>query len=254
MLWYKAWLDTRWRFLVGLGVLVILACGTVYDYLAVERLMPMARAISMSGELGRRLREAVDLEREFRGFVWLQWFKQNLSQAGTLLAVLLGSGSLLSTSARGALFTLSLPVTRRELLMTRAAIGLAEWLALAMVPSLLIPLLAPVVGQSYSVVDSVVHAFCVFVVGGTFFGLAFLLSTIFDDLWRPLLIACAVAVVLNVIELAAADLWRAGIFHVMSAESYFRSGTVPWAGLLLSTLATAAMLYAATNALVRRDF
>ena len=30
MLWRKAWLDTRSRFLVGLGVLALLAAGTVF--------------------------------------------------------------------------------------------------------------------------------------------------------------------------------------------------------------------------------
>ena len=29
MLLYKSWLDTRWRFLIGLAVLVVAACGTV---------------------------------------------------------------------------------------------------------------------------------------------------------------------------------------------------------------------------------
>ena len=253
MLWYKSWLDTRWRFLIGFGVLLVMACGTVFDYLAVQKLMPMARSIDASSELGRRVKEAVELQREFRGFVWLQWFRQNLTQAGTLLAVLLGSGGLLSRTS-GALFTLSLPVTRRELLTTRAATGLAELLALALVPSLLIPLLAPTIGQSYGVVDALVHGLCLFVVAAVFFSLAFLLSTAFDDLWRPLLIACAVAVVVGVVELAAGDLAWFGPFHVMSAESYFRSGSIPWTGLIATTMVTAGMLYAATVSIAQRDF
>ena len=254
MLWYKSWLDTRWRFLIGFGVLLVMACGTVFDYLAVQKLMPMARSIDASSELGRRVKDAVEIQREFRGFVWLQWFRQNLTQAGTLLAVLLGSGGLLSRASGGALFTLSLPVTRRELLTARAATGLAELLALALVPSLLIPLLAPTIGQSYSVLDALVHGFCLFVVAAVFFSLAFLLSTAFDDLWRPLLIACAVAVVLGVIELAAGDRAWFGPFHVMSAESYFRSGSIPWMGLIATTTVTAGMLYTATVSIAQRDF
>jgi hypothetical protein len=122
------------------------------------------------------------------------------------------------------------------------------------VPSLLIPLLAPTIGQSYSVVDAVVHGLCLFVVAAVFFSLAFLLSTAFDDLWRPLLVACAVAVVLGVIELAAGDRAWFGPFHVMSAESYFRSGSIPWMGLIATTMVTAGMLYAATFSIAQRDY
>jgi ABC-2 type transport system permease protein len=254
MLWYKSWLETRWRFLIGFAVLAIMACGTIYDYLAVQKLLPLAPAIEPAGELGRRLKEAVEIEREFRGFVWLQWFRQNLTQTGTLFAVLLGSGGLLSRSSGGALFTLSLPVTRRDLLTTRAAVGLAEFFALALVPSLLIPLLAPSIGQAYSIVDALIHALCIFLGGSVFFSLAVLLSTAFDDLWRPLLVACGIGLVLAVVETAAGSAGRVGLFHVMSGESYFRSGAIPWIGMLAATALSAGMLYASTVNIARRDF
>jgi len=254
MLWYKSWLETRWRFLIGFAVLAIMACGTIYDYLAVQKLLPLAPAIEPTGELGRRLKEAVEIEREFRGFVWLQWFRQNLTQTGTLFAVLLGSGGLLSRSSGGALFTLSLPVTRRDLLTTRAAVGLTEFFALALVPSLLIPLLAPSIGQTYSIVDALNHALCIFLGGSVFFSLAFLLSTAFDDLWRPLVVACGIGLVLAVVETAAGSAGRVGLFHVMSGESYFRSGAIPWIGMLVATALSAGMLYASTVNIARRDF
>jgi len=257
MLWYKSWLDTRWRFLIGFFILLVMACGTLYDYLATMKLLPLAKSIDMSGELGRRLKETIDFEREFRGFVWVQWFRQNLSQVGTLFAILIGSGGLLSRASGAALFTLSLPVTRRELLGSRAATGLAELLALAVVPSLVIPLAAPAIGQSYSVADALVHAACMFTAAAVFFRLAVLLSTMFDDLWRPLLISCAVAFVIGTIELVAgnaAPFGTVGIFHVMSAESYFHSGSVPWVGLMTMSLAAAGMLYAAAVSIARRDF
>jgi hypothetical protein len=38
----------------------------------------------------------VDLSREYRGFVWVQGFRQNLAQMGTLFAVLLGTGGVVS--------------------------------------------------------------------------------------------------------------------------------------------------------------
>ena len=64
MIWYKSWLDTRSRFLVGLVLLVLSACGTVFYYPQVLKLMPMANTIEASGELGRRIREGVALAQQ----------------------------------------------------------------------------------------------------------------------------------------------------------------------------------------------
>ncbi len=57
MLWYKAWLETRWRFLIGLAVLVLSALGTVLVYPQFVRLLPLAHQVDVGGELGRRIAE-----------------------------------------------------------------------------------------------------------------------------------------------------------------------------------------------------
>jgi ABC-type transport system involved in multi-copper enzyme maturation permease subunit len=172
--------------------------------------------------------------------------QDNLTRTWTVLAILLGTGGLLSQTRGGAaIFTLSLPVTRAELMKTRAVTALAELLALALIPSLAVPLLSPLIGQSYSVADTLVHALCVFVGGTVFFSLAMLLSTVFSDVWRPALLACGIAVAMAFTELALLNGAPYGIFGAMNAESYFRSGSLPWQGLLVSAAASAAMLYAA---------
>jgi hypothetical protein len=174
---------------------------------------------------------------------------------GTLFAILLGSGSLFAqASGRATLFTLSLPVSRMRLLGVRAATGLSELFLLMLAPSLLIPLLAPAIGEHYPIVDALVHGACVFVVGAVFFSLALLLSTIFADMWRPLMIACGMAVFLAVAEQVGAMPERFGLFRIMSAEAYFRGGGLPWGGLLLSLALSAGLLFGAAVHLERRDF
>ena len=48
MLWYKAWLDTRWRFLIGVGVLVsvwlitMVAAVRFAPSLSVRRIDPLS--------------------------------------------------------------------------------------------------------------------------------------------------------------------------------------------------------------------
>ena len=259
MLWHKAWLDTRWRFLIGLVLLTIMACGVIVDYPLVEKLMPAARGLGATVDttrpLGRLIKEGIAAQSSYRGFVWWQGFRQNLTQGLTLFAVLLGSGGLLAHgTGGGALFTLSMPASRNRLLVVRTATGLAELVVLALVPSLVIPLFSPGIGQTYSLVDTIVHGMCLFVGAAAFFSLAVLLSTMFTDVWRPMLIACGVAIVLALAEPFVADLPRVTLFRVMSGETYFRSGALPWPGLAIAATVSAALLYLASIGLSHRDF
>jgi len=254
MLWYKFWLDTRWRFLVGLVLLAGSAFSIALAYPRVLQLLPLVPSADTGGEIGRRIREIALLSREYRGYVWAQWFHQQPTQLGTLFAVLLGTGGLVSPSGGGALFTLSLPVSRERLVAVRAAAGLVEFLTIAVVSSLVFPMISPAVGQTYSVSDALVHALCWFSAGAVFYSLALLLSTVFSDIWRPLLLACTVAFALAMAELVFRDLAPYSLFRVMSAESYFRTGSLPWLGVAASAAISAGVLYGAARTFARRDF
>jgi ABC-type transport system involved in multi-copper enzyme maturation permease subunit len=191
------------------------------------------------------------IQSTFNGYVWSQWFGGNLTTLATLFAAILGSGSPLSGSARGVTFSLALPVSRKRWLTTRTALGLAELLVLILVPSLLIVLLAPIIGQNYDLTAAVVHSLGVFIVGAAFFACALLLSTIFSGVLRPLLITCAIAFVIGMLE---ALFVQRGVFATMAAESYFRGGAVPLIGWLVSIVVTAGLLYAAARNVEAQDF
>jgi hypothetical protein len=255
MLWYKSWLETRWRFVIGLVLLMCSAASTVFTYPQVVGLLSGMATPELGGALGQRVRETLELSRDYRGYVWSQAFRQNLLQMWALFAVLIGTGGLLSQgSGDGTLFTLSLPVSRNRVIGIRAATGLAELLALAFVPALLLSVLSPAIGQTYGIGDALIHGACLFVAGAVFFNLAILLSTLFSGVWRPLLIALGVATVLGLFDLAMGDRSRFSVFGVMSAESYFRGRGLPWLGLLASAAASAAMLYGAVINFARQDF
>lgn len=257
MLWQKAWLETRWRFASAIVTLTVLCAGNVYDYLATERLLPRLNATTVTpadqvtGVAGW-LREAVELQKDFRGFVWYQAFRQNLTQMDLFFAVLLGCGGLLAESRRGsALFTLSLPVTRKQILRARVGTGLTQCLAIAMIPPLAIPILAPTIGQHFSVTDALAHGVCLFFVATVFFSMASFLSTLFGDTWTPLLTTLGIACVLAIVHTIVPEI---SLYRVMSGETYFRTGSLPWAGLLTSAVIATALLYSAAETLERRDF
>jgi ABC-2 type transport system permease protein len=255
MLWYKAWLETRWRFLIGLAILTLSVTGTILGYPRVVKLLPLIPAMDASNEINRRIKEIGELSRSYDGYVWAQWLRQNMTQMLSLFAALLGTGGLLSqASGGGGLFTLSLPVSRERLLGVRAATGLAELFALAFIPSLFLPLMSPAVGQHYAMADVLVYSACAFLAAAVLFSAATLLSTVFTDIWRPALIVCGAATVIAIVEPFAGELSRFGLFGLMDGEDYFRGNGLPWLGLLVSAAVSAAMLFAASRNLARQDF
>jgi len=220
-LWNKIWMETRWRFVIGVVMLTLLAGAKVFEWVATSRLMPQIDAAivssNASGVMGAVIRDALEAQKDFRGFIWYRGFRDNLSGIGVIFAILLGCGGLVSESAKGSvLFTLSLPVTRRDLFNARAFVGLVQCLALAMVPPLMIPILAPAIGQQFAFVDA-------------------------------LALACGAALASYVIP-------QVDVFSVMNGAQYYRTGALPWTGLLASAVVATALLYSAAETLERRDF
>ena len=91
LLWRKAWLDTRWRFLIGLLVVVVAACGVVFSYpraLAVATAMEQSRLqFQGTGPVAQRLSEAFAVVKIYRSYVTTQLFQQELPQMWCLFAM-----------------------------------------------------------------------------------------------------------------------------------------------------------------------
>lgn len=250
MLWHKAWIDTRWRFLLGLALLLVLACGSSLVFPRVRDFLgSMQLPLVEDEEAAASFRETLEFLRTFRGYAWSQWFSQNFPVLLTIMAALLGSGSPLVKGGSGALFSLALPVARGRWIGTRAGTAAAELLVLALIPSLVFAALAPVVGDRFAVTEAIAYGISGFLGASLFLGLAVLLSTLFSDVWRPLLLTCVAAVVVAVV--VPHD---HGLFQAMGGRSYFFTGTLAWPELLVSALAAAGLVYAAGAQIARRDF
>jgi hypothetical protein len=257
MLWYKSWLDTRWRFLLGLVILVVLACGTVLSFSTVQGLANALQpgAIVGNDSLQQELRESLEMLRTFRGYAWSEWFAANLTGLPGLLmlfAALLGSGSPLVKSGSGALFSLALPVSRGRWIGTRAATGLAELFVVALAASVTVAVVAPLVGERFALAEAVVYGLCAFVGASLFFGAAVLFSTLFNDVWRPLLLTCLAALAIAMVDFVLPE--NHGLFQAMGGGSYFYDGGLPWAELFAGAAGAAGRIYAAAAHVARRDF
>ena len=251
MLWYKAWTETRWWFLIGLVILVCSAAFTVHSYERALTLLPNVPRADFGEAVNRRIAEMVALAQTFPGYVWSQWFLGQFPQTWSLLAAALGAGGLVSLVKRGgALFLLSLPISRTDWFRTRVLTGLTELFVLALVPSLAIPLFSALNGHTFGVGAALVHALCFFLAGSIYFSLAVLLATVFTDMWRPFLIVFG----LSLVDQALKELGPISLFRVMGAESYFRGQGLPWIGLLVTVSLSLLLLRQALSNLQQRDF
>ncbi|HEX5707123.1 MAG TPA: hypothetical protein VFX96_07495 [Pyrinomonadaceae bacterium] len=253
MLWYKAWLETRWRFVCALVLSAGLCAVVVFTQPLIEELR--IEAPGFGGRLDEMVREAMALVGTYPGYVWSQWFGKNLLNVWTFFAVFLGAGGVVAEQARGsALWTLSLPVSRRRLLGVRAAVGALELLALAVVPSLLVPVLSPLIGESYPLGAALSHALILYGGGLVIYAFTLLLSNLFGDQLKPIIIGLAVVFALGLVSLFSKDLSDYSVYTLMSGQKLYFEGTPPWAGLAASLAAAAALYFLALRTLERRDF
>jgi hypothetical protein len=246
MLWYKSWLDTRFWLLLGLMVPLGQALALYMSY-------PMDAATSYpNGALGVSPAEmALVRVGDFRSYVWVRWFSTSMLLFWPVFAAVLAGTGFEGPSGRE--YLLSLPVTRRRIAWTRLALGGGGVVLLAIVPSLVVCAMAPLVGQRFPVGDAIAHSLILSVGGLGLFGLAVFLRTTGSDVGAFLAVG-AVVVIWGGITFFAKDLTPYSLFRVMNGADYFFYQRVPWTGLGVSAAAGIALACASVRIVERRDF
>ena len=215
MLWTKAWLETRWRFLFAVAAPLVM--------------------------FGIRLGGSVPLE-EARGMI------NATSFIWTFAAIFLAGDGIHTQPAfqatkglHGSLyFTLSLPVSRFRLVTVRALVGLLETAVVNLVLCAAAWAAFPVVRASSTPFDLAQFLLTTFLCCVGFYGLSVLLATFLDDVWRVWI----GIVVLTVLRWAAGRMPPASfdVFRAMTDASPLVTHTMPWAAISVS-LGAAAILF-----------
>ena len=254
MLWKKGWWETRWLFLIGL-VAIFLAYGLAFgwgDYDAARWAARLQRSVSLS----ESERQALN---NYQGQTWALWYKQLLNFIWADFAVVMGAVCLMTACpwmpSQGAagLFTFSLPVSRRKVLLSQAAVGFGEMFLFALIPSLLLPVIARFNGQWFSWGDTLIYTLLMIFGGAVFFCFAFLLTVIVGNYLVAFILVEAVvfALILPFQTFEERPWWN--ILGVMAGESYFYHGRIPWPGLLTGVILSAVFIFTAVRIYERRD-
>lgn len=159
MLWYKAWCESRARFLL------IAVFWTAYCANFVLHGEPAVFGISYTNWIGSQIYVDAAL------YFFILFVPQLLSMGG-----------LLAERGRGtAALSVSLPVTRLQILCVRATVGLLQIGAIALIPAILVPTLSPLAHQSYPFPLALHFALLWIVCGSAVFTMSLLLSTILSN-------------------------------------------------------------------------
>src|SRR6516165_9599078 len=149
MLWYKSWLETRLRFFVGAGAMAALCAFHVfYRPTTVARWNEFLR-LHPDWHRPWWVNRAIN---EYPFYIWRILFDDSLHFLWAIFAVLIGVGGLTQESVKGhAHFTLSLPLSRKRLGWTHAAVCCLELMVLGLVPAGVLPVLSAFANESYGV-------------------------------------------------------------------------------------------------------
>ncbi len=176
MLLFKAWRESRARFLLSAATIGALSAAVVLFNVQMQH---------NPGQIPHGFRADTYSEHVYH-FIYSGTAKGLYA----MLMLFIGLGGMLRETRRGtAPFTLALPVTRAETILTQMVVGVLEIIAVAALPLLVIPTLSPLVGTSYPVGESL-HFALLWVGGGLMvFGLAFLCSVLFAGEYTALVVA-----------------------------------------------------------------
>jgi ABC-2 type transport system permease protein len=249
-LFYKAWRESRGRFLFAAGALVVFSVGFLIS----------ARSSFPPPEAPRLA---------YTAFVWGTFYGPFRALAFSVIALVLGLGGLQRERALGsAPFTLALPISRAQLVRVRALVGLGELAALALIPAAIIPALSPaMVRQTYPVTQSLQYGALFMSWGIVWFAVGFLWSVVFSGEYTA-----AVASVLSpwAYMVIYANVSRGGQrfplanpFGMMSGDLGVGAGyngrglltqPLPWAAMLALAAIAAGLLLAASRLTSKQSF
>lgn len=206
MLWYKAWRESRGRFFLSAGL--IAGMCLVYTLL--------------QGRLYPGVAHDHPHVRNYTQYIHWTIFGGATRGILQLSCLLLGLGGLQRDRKQNTLgFTLALPASRVSLIASRAAVGVLQVFALALLPPFL------VTGASHLVHQQLPLAYGLpfvplWAVGGMFtFAISFLSSVVFASEY----VSLAVAYITYIFYLAGVRYPRVGPYHLHVAD--FMSGMLP---------------------------
>jgi len=238
MLWYKAWLETRGRFLIALFGITAFCAYSVFH-----------------GD-----KEALSDTR-------IEYYYHVLHSGHKLLTILwvvavnlLMMGGLLREKSVGAsAYTLALPVSRARLMGVRVSFGFIQAISLVIVPWCAMFLVSSIFGKTHSVPQALFHIILLTGGGMVFFAIALLTSSLVEGEYTAPCVSFGIAIALGIIfnaePLRAYNPWAfiSGSYFY-NRQSFLLAGPIPWMQVMAYFLFAAILTFISIKAVQKHEF
>jgi len=238
MLWYKAWLETRSRFIIAIVGCTALCSTWIVEF---SKLIPSSREVISPFYLLHAIHGVL-------AFVWI------------LSVILLMMGGLLQEHAVGtSSFTLTLPVSRFHLMSVRIVMGLAQAFVLTVVPWLVMLFVFGSASKTYPISQICFHVFLLWSGGIVFVALAVLISSIVEGQYTAPVVGIGISVLLiNALKAERLNPYSPWTFMVGSEYLQRRTGLLSGQFPLLHAAAFCSvailLLWLSIRVIQQRDF
>jgi len=229
MLWFKGWLETRWRVVFGLGVGAFLLINVVADNVPDRPPDPFGMA------------KLVNAMSFFIAFIGIMLGGAGINTQAAFRAMKGLHGSMY--------FTLALPVSRFQLLATRAAIGMLELTAVIMMICAGLWATVPQLRAQMTFPEILVYGFALAVSAASFYSVSVLLATFLDgqwQIWGSMIVIVALRSASTRLAMPAV----LDLFRPLTTDSPLVTHAFPWSGMGIS-VALAAILFCLSMKIVQ---
>jgi hypothetical protein len=237
MLWFKAWRQTRARFLICLGGIAAACLYSVYQDKPAHADTPLGYYYSLvHGAYG------------LVAWLWL----------GAVNLLMMG-GILREKATGAASFTLALPVSRARLTGIRIAVGVMQATVLAAVPFAAVWLELAVIGKLYPISQVWFHFVLLTSGGSVLFAMALLVSSLVEGEYTAPVVSFGIMIG-SAVLLANPRIQDYSPFRFMGGAAYYDwptgllVGPIPWLPAAFYVLLAASLTAASLKAISAREF
>ena len=238
MLWYKAWLETRSRFLISLAGMIAI-CSLWAFHLESD---------ALNSTTSEYYNYVLYASHSMRVMMWI------------LAVTLIMMGGLLREQATGvSQFTLALPVSRMRLTSVRIGMGFIQAVILAIVPWAAIFTTASIFGKTHSISQAAFYLVLLLGGGLLFFAMAVLASSLVGGEYTAPLV-CYGTVIATAVAFNSRSLRPYNPWEFMLGSEYLNPRTsllvwpIPWLQAAGYIFLAALLLVISVKMVQRREF
>lgn len=246
-IWQKELKAGTWKFAVGILLLLFTAISIPLIYEYTIKLMSNTPVPEFArGQLASL--------KDFRYFVWSQWFGKNLTQMGAMVAIIFGAGIVSSEVTRRTIhFLLAKPIRREEIFTVKYIVNLVNIALITALSTLALYITLVAVNRTYPAAQMLQQTILAAAGLSVIYSIAVYFSTVFDQTIKSA-VASILAMFLLYVPGWVAPFEKYSLFYQMSGQGIYEGRGFPLITLVILVGLAALFYILGRKRFARRDF